>query len=212
MTRRLIRLLVVDDDAFVQRTIAEFVAAAGDMDCVGACSNGAEAVQFVADNAVDVVLMDVKMPIMDGVEAARRLLEAHEGIRVLMWTSFDDDDAVTTAMSYGASGFLVKTCAARTLIDAIRAAHGGMAVLAPDQLRVLQQHRPKPADAPDLTARETEVLWSLGRGLSNPEIAAQLYLSESSVKAHLASIMAKLNVHTRVKVVLRAHELGLLQG
>ncbi len=99
MTRRLIRLLVVDDDAFVQRTIAEFVAAAGDIDCVGACSNGAEAVQFVADNAVDVVLMDVKMPIMDGVEAARRILEAHEGVRVLMWTSFDDDDAVTTAMS-----------------------------------------------------------------------------------------------------------------
>ena len=211
MTRRPIRLLVVDDDAFVRRTIAEFVAAAGDMDCVGACSNGAEAVQFVADNSVDVVLMDVKMPIMDGVEAARRILEAHEDTRVLMWTSFDDD-AVTTAMSHGASGFLVKTCAARTLIDAIRAAHGGMAVLAPDQLRVLQQHRPKPADAPDLTARETEVLWSLGRGLSNPEIAAQLYLSESSVKAHLASIMAKLNVHTRVKVVLRAHELGLLQG
>jgi len=212
MSRQPVRVLIVDDDRFVQRSVAEFIEAAGDLECAGACGNGAEAVAFVDAHPVDVVLMDVQMPVMDGVEGARLILQAHPRVRVLMWTSFDNDAAVATAMRHGAAGFLLKTCTARTLIDAIRTAHGGMTVLAPDTLRALQSVPPPAADAPELTDREAEVLAALCRGLSNAEIAGHLYLSESSVKAHLSSLMQKLDAHTRVKVVLKAHELGLDRG
>nr|NLI50900.1 response regulator transcription factor [Propionibacterium sp.] len=211
MNRQPVRVLIVDDDRFVQRSIAEFIQAAGDLECAGTCGNGAEAVAFVAAHPVDVVLMDVQMPVMDGVEAARLIIESHPRVRVLMWTSFDNDTAVATALRHGAAGFLLKTCTARTLIDAIRTAHGGMTVLAPDTLRALQSV-PSPApDAPELTEREAEVLAALCRGLSNAEMASQLFLSESSIKAYLSSLMQKLDVHTRVKLVLKAHEYGMVR-
>lgn len=210
-TRRPIRVLVVDDDRFVQRTVAEFVGAAGDLECVGSCANGADALAFVAQHPVDVVLMDVQMPVMDGVEAARRIIADHPEVRVLMWTSFEDDAAVTKAMSHGAAGFLVKTCSARSLIDAVRTAHDGMTVLAPDTLRALHAPPTPREDLPDLTTREAEVLAALCRGLTNAEMASQLFLSESSIKAYLSSLMQKLNVHTRVKLVLKAHEFGLVK-
>ena len=121
MTRRLIRLLVVDDDAFVQRTIAEFVAAAGDMDCVGACSNGAEAVQFVADNAVDVVLMDVKMPKMDGITAAEKILQ-ELSCAVVMLTAFSQTELVERARDAGAMAYVVKPFSPSDLIPAVEIA------------------------------------------------------------------------------------------
>ncbi len=207
-----IKVLLVDDDRFVQRSVAEYIGAAGDLLCVGTADNGADAVAFVDAHAVDVVLMDVQMPVMDGVEAAQRIISGHPKVRVLMWTSFENDTAVATAMKHGAAGFLVKTCTARTLIDAIRTAFGGMTVLAPDTLRALQTPAPPSLPAPELTPRESEVLSALCRGLSNAEMASQLFLSESSIKAHLSSLMQKLDAHTRVKLVLKAHEYGLVKG
>lgn len=227
MTPEPIRVLIVDDDPFVRRTAAQFVASASDMACVAACGNGAEAVSFVAHHAVDVVLMDVRMPTMDGVEAAARILTMRPGLRVLMWTSFENDEAVATAMARGAAGFLLKTCTAQALVNAIRAAHGGIDVMSPGTIRALQTPArasrsdggrtptsaasPTREDVPTLTPREQEVLSALSDGLSNSEIATLLFISESSVKAHLTSLMRKMGVNSRVRLVLRAHKLGLVR-
>jgi len=207
-----IRVLVVDDDTFVQQSLTTFIRSTADLECVGCCSDGQQAVDFIGGHPVDVVVMDVQMPVVDGVEAARLILTDFPDVRVLLWTSFDYDEAVTKALSFGAAGFLVKACSVRTLLDSIRTVYGGMTVIAPDPLKKVTHGTPVPPKSapPELSARERQVLAELCRGLSNSEIARHLYLSESSVKAHIASLMEKFEVRTRVKVVIRAHEFGLL--
>lgn len=199
MSRQPVRVLIVDDDRFVQCSVAEFIEAAGDLECAGACGNGAEAVVFVDAHPVDVVLMDVQMPVMDGVEGARLILQAHPRVRVLMWTSFDNDAAVATAMRHGAAGFLLKTCTARTLIDAIRTAHGGMTVLAPDSAaraavgaaagrRRPRTHRPRGRGAGGAVPRAVE------RGDRGPPVPVRVERQGPPVQS-----MQKLDAHTRAR-------------
>ncbi|MEP6981681.1 MAG: response regulator transcription factor [Nakamurella sp.] len=193
-----------------------------DMTVVGDAADGAAALAGLATTAADVVLMDIRMPVMDGVEATRRLL-AHvrpETPKVLILTTFDLDEYVFAALKAGASGFLLKDTRPDELLSAIRAIAAGDAVVAPSATRRLLQHvtaaLPETVPAPDdrleqLTTREREVLEQIARGLTNPEIAAALFMAESTVKTHVGSLLAKLARRDRVGLVLFAYETGLVR-
>jgi DNA-binding NarL/FixJ family response regulator len=212
------RLLLVDDQELVRTGFRLILNAEADLDVVGEAGDGAEAVEAARRLAPDVVLMDVRMPGIDGIEATRRLGRlAGRGPRVLMLTTFDADEYVYDALRAGASGFLLKDAPAAQLVDAIRIVAAGDALLAPSITRRLIAEfvrRPLPADAPalaELTARELEVLKLIAAGLSNKEIAAELFLSEATVKTHVKRVLAKLKLRDRVQAVVLAYRCGLAQ-
>ncbi|MFJ7909887.1 MULTISPECIES: response regulator [unclassified Kitasatospora] len=218
-----IRVIIVDDQAMVRAGFAALLNAQSDIDVVGDAADGAQALEVNGRTHPDVVLMDVRMPVMDGLEAARRLLDpevpgAHRP-KVLMLTTFDVDDYVYEALRAGASGFLLKDAPPADLIAAVRVVAAGEALLAPSVTRRLIEDfaRTRPAKRRDpkvrlngLTPRETEVLELIARGLSNQEIAAGLVLAEQTVKTHIGRILAKLGLRDRAQAVVLAYESGLV--
>jgi DNA-binding NarL/FixJ family response regulator len=218
-----IKVLVVDDQAMVRDGFAALLDAQPDIDVVGKAPNGREAVEITRRLRPDVVLMDVRMPVMDGLAATRVLLgdgaDAERGPRVLVLTTFDLDDYVYEALRAGASGFLLKDAPAGDLIAAVRVIAGGEALLAPsitkrliaDFARQRQPERPRPEVLRALTPREVEVLTLIARGLSNAEIAESLVLAEQTVKTHVGRVLAKLGLRDRVQAVVLAYETGLVR-
>ncbi|MFI6321095.1 response regulator [Nonomuraea sp. NPDC050556] len=208
----MIRVLVVDDQALVRTGFRMILENAPDMEVVGEAGDGAEAVALAGRTNPDVVLMDVRMPTMDGVEAAGLI----DGPKVLMLTTFDLDEYVYAALRAGASGFLLKDTLAADLLSAIRMVARGDAIVAPSVTRRLLERYlgTTPALASDLdvlTEREREVLGLIARGLSNAEIAGRLYLSEGTVKTHVSRVLAKLGLRDRVQAVVLAYESGLVR-
>ncbi|MER7846506.1 response regulator transcription factor [Kitasatospora sp. NPDC096077] len=218
------RVVIADDQELV-RTGFRMILTARGIDVVAEAGDGAAAVAAVLRHRPDVALLDIRMPTMDGLEAARRILAQAPDCRVIMLTTFDLDHYVYAALSAGASGFLLKDVTSAHLAAAVRLVDTGDALLAPSITRRLVERfaadapRPaaRPADAPrlhrdlaPLTPREAEVLGLLGRGLSNTELAAELTLSESTVKTHVARIFAKLNLRDRAQAVVLAYETGLV--
>jgi DNA-binding NarL/FixJ family response regulator len=216
------RLLLADDQAMVRQGFGALLNAQDGMLVVGEATNGEEAVRVCRQLRPDVVLMDVRMPVMDGLEATRRLLHPPPGVdyrpRVLMLTTFDLDDYVYEALRAGASGFLLKDATADDLVAAVRVVAAGEALLAPTVTRRLieefarrpRRDRPRPDQLATLTARELEVTKLIARGLSNGEIADTLVLAEQTVKTHVGRILAKLHLRDRAQVVVTAYETGLI--
>jgi DNA-binding NarL/FixJ family response regulator len=213
----MIRVAVVDDQALVRAGFRMILEAEQDMTVVGEAGDGREAVDLVARAAPEVVLMDIRMPVMDGVEATAHITR-DGGPRVLMLTTFDLDDYVYAALRAGASGFLLKDTPPELLVDAVRVVAAGDALLAPSVTRKLIEEfarRPAPSDTPhpgidQLTEREVEVLRLMARGRSNAEIAEQLYVGETTVKTHVGRVLTKLGVRDRVQAVVMAYECGLV--
>jgi DNA-binding NarL/FixJ family response regulator len=215
------RVVVVDDQALVRSGFAMILTAAG-IDVVGEAANGLEAIASVRQLRPDVVLMDIRMPELDGLEATRQILAAHPpgtGPRVIVLTTFDLDQYVYAALTAGASGFLLKDVTPDHLVHAVRLVRDGDALLAPSITRRLIERfaRPDPDRANQhhdlalLTPREREVLTLLAGGLSNAELAAALHLSEATVKTHLTRILTKLGLRDRVQAVVLAYQTGLVQ-
>ncbi|MQY02669.1 response regulator [Actinomadura macrotermitis] len=211
-----IRVVVADDMEVVRAGFAALLDTQPDLAVAGTAADGAEAVRRCAELDPDVVLMDVRMPVMDGIEAARRITAAGGPARVLMLTTFDLDEHVYDALVAGASGFLLKDVTAERLFDAVRVVAAGEALLAPGITRRLigefARLRPRPA-APALAAltpRETDVLRLVAEGLSNPEIAARLVIGEETVKTHVSRVLRKLGLRDRVQAVVTAYESGLV--
>jgi DNA-binding NarL/FixJ family response regulator len=213
-----IRTLVVDDQALVRGGLRAMLEAQDDIDVVGEAGDGADAVEQARLRRPDVVLMDIRMPRMDGIEATRRLSAAPEPPRVLILTTFDVDEYVYEAMRAGAAGFLLKDTAPAKLADGVRTVAAGEALLAPTVTRRLIEHyvrRPAPAEQgerfAELTSRELDILQHVARGLSNGEIAGLLFLSEATVKTHVTRILSKLGLRGRVQAVVLAYESGLVE-
>lgn len=216
----MISVLIADDQALVRGGLRMIVEAQEDMEVVGEAENGAEAVATAEELEPDVVLMDIRMPELDGIAATRRLAErGPKKTRVLMLTTFDEDKLVYEAMRAGASGFLLKSAPPARLAEAIRVIAAGEALLAPSITRRLVEdfvRRPPPdAEAPaelaELTDREREVLALVARGLSNAEIALELVVSQATVKTHVNRLLGKLHLRDRVQAVVLAYETGFVQ-
>ncbi|MFI6219826.1 response regulator [Nocardia salmonicida] len=204
-----VRVLIADDERLVREGIAALLALQPGIDVLGAAENGSEAVELATALEPDVVLMDVRMPEMDGVEAATRL---RGRVTVLMLTTFDDDGYIVAALHAGASGYLLKDLPAAELAQAIRLAHAGVdqysAAVTARLAAMVRSRIPRPTI--DLTGRETEVLRLLAAGAANREIARTLYLSEGTVKNHVSSILQRLGVRDRTQAAIYAHEQGIL--
>jgi DNA-binding NarL/FixJ family response regulator len=214
-------VVIVDDQALVRAGFRMILEAEEDMDVVGEAANGQEAVAQTRRLRPDVVLMDVRMPEVDGIEATRRLLSDDAiDAKVVMLTTFDMDEYVYDALRAGASGFLLKDVPPEQLVDGIRAVAKGDALLAPSVTRrVIEEFvrrppasvRTLPPKLEELTARELEVLKLIARGLSNAEIATELFISETTVKTHVAHVLMKLDLRDRVQAVVAAYESGLVE-
>jgi DNA-binding NarL/FixJ family response regulator len=215
-----VRVLLVDDQALVRAGFRMILDAEPDIEIVAEAADGLEALALVDRYTVDVALMDIRMPNLDGIEATRRLLERSPGTKVLMLTTFDLSEYVYEALRAGASGFLLKDAPPERLVEAIHVVAQGDALLAPSiTRRVIEEYvrRPLapdgvPAQVGELTARELEVLRLVARGRSNAEIAKELVLGETTVKTHVARILQKLNLRDRVQAVVFAYEVGLAQA
>ena len=215
----MIRVLVVDDQALVRGGFRMILEAQQDIEVVGEAEDGLHALERVAELEPDVVLMDIRMPRLDGLEATRRIAGSRRAPHVLMLTTFDEDEYVYESLRAGASGFMFKDVRPEQLADAVRVVAGGDALLAPAITRRLIEQfvrRPRPGvqrphELAELTERELEVLRLVARGLSNAEIASSLFLSEATVKTHLTHILAKLRLRDRVQAVVLAYESGLIQ-
>jgi DNA-binding NarL/FixJ family response regulator len=215
----LIRVLIADDQALVRGGFRMILDAQKDIEVVGEASDGHEALARAREVNPDIVLMDIRMPELDGLEATRRLLAGDGGPRVLILTTFDADEYVYEAMKAGASGFLLKDVRPEQLAEAVRVVAAGEALLAPAITRRLVEQfvrRPppgtsRPPELAQLTERELDVLVLVARGLSNSEIASALFLTEATVKTHLTHILTKLNLRDRVQAVVLAYESGLVQ-
>jgi DNA-binding NarL/FixJ family response regulator len=219
--RRSIRVLLADDQQLVRTGFRMILRAEPDIEIVGEAADGAQAVDAVRRLSPDVVVMDVRMPIMDGLEATRRITAFPPGgPRVLILTTFDLDEYVYEALRAGAAGFLLKDGPAEQLVGAIRALNRGGALLAPTVTRRLIAEfarRPPPGEGPPpelaaLTARELDVLRQLARGMSNTEIAIQLTVGDATIKTHVARILGKLGLRDRTQAVVYAYETGLVQA
>ena len=212
-----LRVLLVDDHAMVRSGFRLMLSVEDDVEVVGEAANGAEAVVVARETRPDVVLMDVQMPVLDGIEATRRVVAEDLG-RVVILTTFDRDDYLFDALRAGASGFLLKNAEPEQLVEAVRVVGSGSGILAPEVTRrVIERMADGPAARPDppaelerLTDREREVFVLVGRGLSNREIAGLLFLGEATVKTHVSSCLAKLQLRDRVQAVVLAHESGLI--
>ncbi|WP_112267734.1 response regulator [Lentzea terrae] len=200
----MIRLLIVDDQAAVRDGLAVMLDLDPDVTVVGTASNGQEALAAVAELKPEVVLMDLNMPVMGGAEATGRLRASNPELPVVVLTTFDDDESILAALRAGARGYLTKDADRGTIIQAVRAAHAGNAILDPAvQLRLLDLASRRPVEQPgvDLTAREREVLDLIGEGLRNGEIARRLFISEATVKTHINNLFAKADLHSRADAV-----------
>ena len=200
----MIDVLVVDDHALMRTGLSGLIAAAGDMRVVGTAADGAEAVAEVARLAPHVVLMDLSMPVLDGVSATRRIVEAHPDVEVLVLTSFSDQQRVMEALDAGAGGYVLKDTEPTDLLAAIRSTARGHSPLDPRVARTVLHARRGPARAAELTDREQEVLGLVGRGLANKQIARRLGIRESTVKAHLTSVFQRIGVRDRTSAALWA--------
>jgi DNA-binding NarL/FixJ family response regulator len=214
-----IRVVLADDQPLVRAGLRVLIADTPDLDVAGEAGTGAEAVRLVRDLRPDVVVMDIRMPGMDGIDATRMITADHAAARVVVLTTFDDDDYVYAALRAGASGFLVKDMALDDILAAIRVVAAGDALIAPSVTRRLIAQfagRPGPPAPPPrrqidgITEREREVLTLVGRGLSNAEIAASLVITAGTAKAHVARLLAKLGARDRVQLVIAAYESGLI--
>jgi DNA-binding NarL/FixJ family response regulator len=207
----MIRVLIADDHPVVRAGLAALVDAADGIEVVGTASTGLEAVALAAELSPDVVLMDLRMPGIDGDEATARILAADAGRRVLILTTYESDDAILSAIESGASGYLLKAAPEAEVLAGIRAVAAGEVALAPGVAAMLVKRAARPAiEVPRLSERELEVLRLVAQGLSNREIGARLFLGEATVKTHLLHAFTKLEVSDRTRAVTRAMELGLL--
>jgi DNA-binding NarL/FixJ family response regulator len=218
-----IRVILADDQPLVRAGLRMLITQTPDIDVAGEAATGAEAVQLATDTHPDVVVMDIRMPGMDGIEATRLITGGDADARVLVLTTFDDDDCVYGALRAGASGFLVKDMALDDILAAIRVVAAGDAMIAPGVTRRLigqfaSEPRPgrkpqkpqKPRELTGITDREREVLRCVGLGMSNAEIAAALYITPGTAKTHVARLLAKLGARDRVQLVITAYETGLV--
>jgi DNA-binding NarL/FixJ family response regulator len=213
-----IRVVLVDDQAMVRTGLRMVLSAESDIEVVGEAADGAAGVRVVTELRPDVVLLDVRMPVMDGLEAARRILAADGPTRVVVLTTFDEDEYVVAALRAGVSGFLLKVAPPEDLVGAVRTVAAGQGLLDPAvTLRVIEGYAAAPAPDPSsaaalagLTEREVDVLSLVAAGLSNAEIAARLYLGEATVKTHVSRILLKLGLRDRVQAVAFAYESGLV--
>jgi DNA-binding NarL/FixJ family response regulator len=214
-----VRVLIADDQALVRGGFRMILEAKEDMVVVGEAGDGAEAVALVEELQPDVVLMDVRMPDMDGIEATRRIAASGSSARIVILTTYDVDEYVFAALRAGASGFLLKDVRPPELAEAIRVVARGDALLAPGVTRrlldrfagVLPDDAARPADLDELTDREVEVLRFVALALSNAEIAARLVLTEATVKTHVSSVLRKLGLRDRVQAVVFAYDVGLVR-
>jgi DNA-binding NarL/FixJ family response regulator len=213
-----IRVALVDDQELVRTGLAMVIDACDDMTVVAQASDGAEALGRLTRTAVDVVLMDVQMPRVNGVDATAAIAAKHGAPKVIVLTTFDLDEYAYGALRAGASGFLLKDASAADVIAAIRAVHSGDAVIAPSTTRRMLDHlaaaEPRATDdaaVAVLTGREREVLVEIAQGHANPEIARRLYLSEATVKTHVGRILAKLGLRDRVHAVIFAYDHGIVR-
>ena len=217
-----LRVLLVDDQPIIRSGFAMMLSVEDDLDVVGEAADGREAIEAATERAPDVIVMDVQMPVLDGIAATREIVARGLG-RVLILTTFDRDDYLFAALTAGASGFLLKNAQAEQLVEAVRAVGHGHALLAPEVTRrVIEQMTSDPPSAAEsassrhagllaqLTQRELEVLRLIGGGRSNQEIAAALVIGAATVKTHVSSIFAKLAVRDRVGAVIVAHEAGIV--
>jgi DNA-binding NarL/FixJ family response regulator len=213
-----IRVLVADDQSMVRAGFRMLLSREDDIEVVAEASNGLEAVEKAALFNPGVVLMDIRMPELDGLEATRRILAADDSARILILTTFDLDEYVYEALRIGASGFVLKDDPPEQLLAAIRIVAGGDALLSPAVTsRVIKKFTRMPQASPpkqleDLTEREVEVFRLIARGLSNAEIGEQLYISDTTVKTHITHILQKLDLRDRVQAVVLAYETGLFEG
>jgi len=212
-----IRVVLADDQPLVRAGLRVLIADTRDIEVVGEAGTGAQAVQQVREVRPDVVVMDIRMPGMDGIEATRMITADEHATRVVVLTTFDDDDYVYAALRAGASGFLVKDMALDDILAAIRVIAAGDALIAPGVTRrLIAQFAtasgpvPQPRQIDGVTERERQVLTLIGRGLSNGEIAARLFISPATAKAHVARLLAKLGARDRVHLVIAAYETGLV--
>lgn len=214
----MIRVLIADDQALFREGLRTLLGAHADLEVVAEAANGEEAVLMAGSYLPDVVLMDLRMPVLDGVAATRRLAAARAACRVIALTTFDDDETVFDALRAGAVGYLLKDVGSERLVEAIRATARGQSFLQPAiaskvlaEFNRLSRAAPEPAELPEaLSEREREVLRLLARGASNKEIAGQLDIAEGTVKNHVTSILGKLGVDDRTRAALRARDLGLI--
>jgi DNA-binding NarL/FixJ family response regulator len=216
----MIRVVLVDDEQLVRSGLRMILESAGDIEIVGEAADGADAVEQVRRHRPDVVLMDIRMPAMDGLTATRELTALPEPPKVIMLTTFELDEYVHAALSNGAVGFLLKDTPPRDLIQAVRTVVEGNAMLAPTVTRRLIAEFAARSSAQAtaarrrleaLTEREREVVVAVARGLSNAEIGKRLYMSEATVKAHVSRILAKLDMTNRVQAAILVHDAGLLE-
>ncbi|MEU6882117.1 response regulator transcription factor [Streptomyces sp. NPDC046712] len=212
-----VRIVLTDDQPLIRTALRMVIAEAPDLDVVGEAGNGAEAVDLAETLRPDVIVMDLRMPGMDGIEATRRIM-ADQGTRILVLTTFDDDDYVYGALRAGASGFLVKDMGLDDILAAIRVVAAGDALIAPSVTRrLIQDFAGRPASGPprrgelgSITEREREVLTLIGSGLSNTEIAERLVISVATAKTYVTRLLAKLDARDRVQLVIIAYETGLV--
>ena len=214
-----IRVLVVDDQALVRAGFVKLLEPEPDLQVVGEAGDGSDAVEAAARTRPDVILMDIRMPRLDGIEATRRIRAGSRPARVLVLTTYDLDEYVFDALKAGASGFLLKDAPAEQLVAGIRVIAAGDALLAPQVTkRLIEEFASRPTPPPEgpvelaeLTAREREILTLIARGLTNGEIAGELVLGESTVKTHVGNILSKLGLRDRVQAVVLAYESGLVR-
>jgi len=214
----MIRILLADDQTMIRSGLRMILEAEPDMEVVAEAENGHEAVKLARQERPDVILMDIRMPELDGLAATREIIEQDHDARIVMLTTFDVDDYVYGSLRAGASGFLLKNAPPDDLISAVRVVAGGDALLAPSVTRrVIEEFAksPEPTEAVaamgDLTERELEVLRAVANGLSNAEIAESLFVSEATVKTHVSRVLTKLGVRDRVQAVVAAYDAGLVR-
>jgi DNA-binding NarL/FixJ family response regulator len=216
-----IRVVIADDQALVRGGFRVLVDSAPDLEVVGEAADGAQAVELVLETGPDVVLMDIRMPVMDGLEATRQILSQRTGdVRVLVLTTFDLDEYVFRALRLGASGFLLKDTPPNDLLQGIRTIAAGESLLSPQVMRrMIEQYvsgpspdAPAPTQLSGLTEREQEVLKLVARGWSNTEIADQLYVTHATVKTHVSRLLMKLQARDRAQLIVLSYETGLVKA